>query len=304
MTATSACSIPPRTVSLQRSRDMRAGTHDRLLAGRPAAGDRRQRWHRPLLGLSRPTDKWVVARTDLARHVRPVFTRRPALAVLTGDDRTLAPDTVTVWDVETGRPRGKLAVIKEESRRLRFHLTGPPSRRPGPTGSYGSGTPPRFRHAMTSSTGPARPSPSRPTAAIWPRHTRTGTSVIWDARDACQVGLLKGHRERRLAGCLFAGWPVTSHGRQGLHGQALEPGGAAGRRRGPRSGETSTPVWSLACSPDGKALAVADGPLGCARHHHPLGPGNEKSKSHARRASARRGHGRVFAGWKAARIGG
>ena len=67
---------------------------------------------------------------------------------------------------------------------------------------------------------------------------QNGDVVIWDARDARQARPVERTSRRRLTGCLLTGWPVAGHGRQGPHGQALEPGHAAGRRRGRRCAET------------------------------------------------------------------
>ena len=147
---------------------------------------------------------------------------------------------------------------------------------------------------FAASTSGASRSPSRPTADTWRRRTRTAT---WSSgtresavSSACSRGIATGSAgssSRPMA----ARWPRPARTRPSSSGACPR----AGRRRGRPCKGDLTPVWSVAYSPDGKILAVADGPIDTPGTVTLWDVADAEGQGDARRSRAGRRHGRVLA---------
>jgi WD40 repeat protein/beta-lactamase regulating signal transducer with metallopeptidase domain len=181
------------------------------------------------------------------------------VAAATSDDDELSPGAVTLWDAATHRKLGTLRVPARGIASVAFSPDGTTIATGGADGVV------RLWDAATRAPRSALKY-SRCHSVAFSPDGRTlasahqdGDTVLWDTRAGRQVGLLKGHRDL-VRQVVFSpdGSSVATAGKEG----SVKLWKLTTRRRTAQAtlkGDL-TPVWSVAYSPNGRTLAVADGP--------------------------------------------
>ncbi len=182
------------------------------------------------------------------------------IAASTGDEHEPATGAVTLWDVASRRGRGTLGGHEGAITSVAFSPDGANIASAG-----ADGTVRLWDFASLLPRGTLKYSPCwsvafSPDGRYLASAHKEGDVVLWDARGARQVGLLKGHRD------LVSEVVFSPDGRSlatASKDHTVKLWSLATRRQTARTTLRGdfTPVWSLAYSPDGQALAVADGTL-------------------------------------------
>jgi WD40 repeat protein/beta-lactamase regulating signal transducer with metallopeptidase domain len=183
---------------------------------------------------------------------------RRMLAVATGDSKEGSPGSITLWEVST---RGMLGALEGYggARSFAFSSDGATIATAGGDGVV------RLWQAATRSLRTAlnysgcQSVAFSPDARLLAAAHQGGDVMLWDGRGSRQLGLLKGHRDA-VKHVVFApdGRSVATASKD----QTVKLWSLATRRQTSRATlkRELTPVRAVAYSPDGKTLAVADGP--------------------------------------------
>ena len=181
------------------------------------------------------------------------------LAVATADDRGKSAGSVTLWDVETRRQIGTLAGHERGALAVAFSPDGTTIATAGALGTirvWDAATR-SLRHSLTHSR--CQSVAFSPDGRLLASAHEAGDVVLWDVLLGRQVGQLKGHRDLRCA-------VVFSPDGRSLATTSLDRTvklwGLATARQTARATlkRDLTPVKAVAYSPDGRTLAVGDGP--------------------------------------------
>ncbi len=180
------------------------------------------------------------------------------LAVATRDDHESSPGNVTLWDVATQRALGTLECHPRGALSVAFSPDGATIATAGADGLirlWDTAThSPRdsFQHSV------CRAVTFSPDGRILASAHQDGDVVLWDALSSRQLGLLKGHRDQ-VDQVVFApdGRSLATAGKD----RTVNLWSLATRRQTSRATlkRDLNCVRSVAYSPDGKTLAVADG---------------------------------------------
>jgi WD40 repeat protein/beta-lactamase regulating signal transducer with metallopeptidase domain len=180
------------------------------------------------------------------------------LAVATGDERVFSPGNVTLWDLTTQRVLGTLEGHAPGALSVAFSPDGRAIATADAQGvvrlwDLATRSP---RNSLTYSG--CQSVTFSPDGRILASAHQGGDVVLWDARTGRQLGLLKGHHEQ-VDQVVFApdGRSLATAGKD----HTVKLWSLATRRQTARATlkRDLTQVRSVAYSPDGKILAVADG---------------------------------------------